>query len=121
MIEHFDWLDLLFNERLESPGGPMHVSMDTSATYACAARIALPHAVVLVDRFHLVQLTNQALTEYRRELTWATRGRRGREVDPEWAQRNRLLRAGETLTTGEAAKMHDAMRTADLAGKGTAP
>ena len=85
--------------------------------------------MVVVDRFHLVQLANQALTEYRRELTWATRGRRGRKVDPEWAQRNRLLRAGETLTAEETAKMHDAMRTADpsggleklLAGKGTAP
>jgi hypothetical protein len=93
-----------------------HVSMDTSATYARAARIALPHAMVVVDRFHLVQLANQALTEYRRELTRATRGRRGRKADPEWAQRNRLLRAGETLTAEEATKMHDAMRTADPSG-----
>ena len=31
-----------------------HISMDTSATYARAARLALPHAVVVVDRFHLV-------------------------------------------------------------------
>src|SRR5664279_2003896 len=93
-----------------------HVSMDTSATYARAARIALPHAVVVVDRFHLVQLANKALTEYRRDLTWATRGRRGRKADPEWAQRNRLLRAGESLTAEEAAKMHDAMRTADPSG-----
>jgi len=59
-----------------------HVSIDTSATYARAARIALPHAMVVVDRFHLVQLANQSLTEYRRELTWATRGRRGRRADP---------------------------------------
>jgi len=64
--------------------GITHVSIDTSATYARAARIALPHAIV-VDRFHLVQLANQALTEYRRELTWATRGRRGRKADPEWS------------------------------------
>jgi transposase len=93
-----------------------HVSIDTSATYARAARIALPHAMVVVDRFHLVQLANQALTEYRRELTWATRGRRGRKADPEWAQRNRLLRAGESLTAEEAAKMHDAMGIADPSG-----
>ena len=73
--------------------GITHVSMDTSATYARAARLALPHAVVVVDRFHLVALANRAVTEYRRELAWARRGRRGRKIDPEWAQRNRLLRA----------------------------
>jgi len=54
-----------------------HVSMDTSATYARAARLALPNAVVVVDRFHLVALANRAVTEYRRELAWARRGRRG--------------------------------------------
>ena len=70
-----------------------HVSMDTSATYARAARLALPNAVVVVDRFHLVALANKAVTECRRELAWARRGRRGRKCDPEWAQRNRLLRA----------------------------
>ena len=93
-----------------------HVSMDTSATYARAARLALPNAVVVVDRFHLVALANRAVTEYRRELAWARRGRRGRKIDPEWAQRNRLLRAGETLTDDEASKMHDAMRAADPSG-----
>jgi transposase len=93
-----------------------HVSMDTSATYARAARLALPNAVVIVDRFHLVALANRAVTEYRRELAWARRGRRGRKVDPEWAQRNRLLRGAETLTDEEAAKMHDAMRRADPSG-----
>ena len=93
-----------------------HVSMDTSATYARAARLALPNAVVVVDRFHLVALANRAVTEYRRELAWARRGRRGRKIDPEWAQRNRLLRAAETLTIDEASKMHDAMRQADPSG-----
>jgi transposase len=93
-----------------------HVSMDTSATYARAARLALPNAVVVVDRFHLVALAHRAVTEYRRELAWARRGRRGRKIDPEWAQRNRLLRASETLTDDEATKMHDAMRAADPSG-----
>ena len=62
--------------------GITHVSMDTSATYARAARLALPHATVIVDRFHLVALANRAVTEYRRELAWARRGRRGRKVRP---------------------------------------
>ena len=38
------------------------------------------------------------------------------KVDPEWAQRNRLLRAAESLTADEAAKLHAAMRTADPTG-----
>jgi len=42
--------------------------------------------------------------------------RRARKIDPEWAQRNRLLRAGETLNDDEATKMHDAMRAADPSG-----
>ncbi len=96
--------------------GITHVSMDTSATYARAARLALPNAVVVVDRFHLVALANRAVTEYRRDLAWARHGRRGRKIDPEWTQRNRLLRAAETLTDDEAAKMHDAMRRADPTG-----
>lgn len=45
-----------------------HISMDTSATYARAARLALPDAVVVVDRFHLSALANKAVTDYRREL-----------------------------------------------------
>ena len=96
--------------------GITHVSMDTSATYARAARLGLPDAIVVVDRFHLVQLGNRAVTEYRRELAWARRGRRGRKIDPEWAQRNRLLRAAETLTEDETAKLRDAMRAADPSG-----
>jgi transposase len=37
--------------------------MDTSATYARAARLALPNAIVVVDRFHLVALANMAVTD----------------------------------------------------------
>ena len=93
-----------------------HISMDTSATYARAARLALPDAVVVVDRFHLSALANKAVTDYRRELAWALRGRRGRKSDPDWAQRNRLLRAVETLTPDELAKVREAMRRADPSG-----
>jgi len=90
--------------------------MDTSVTYARAARLALPNAQIIVDRFHLVALANQAVTEYRRELAWTRRGRRGRKADPEWAQRNRLLRAAETLTDTETAAVLEAMRQADPTG-----
>ena len=66
--------------------GITHVAIDTSATYAKVVREALPHALVILDRFHLVALANRAVTDYRRELAWTNRGRRGRKVDPEWAR-----------------------------------
>ena len=66
--------------------GITHVAIDTSATYAKVVREALPHAIVILDRFHLVALANRAVTDYRRELAWTDRGRRGRKVDPEWAR-----------------------------------
>src|ERR1700712_1736082 len=96
--------------------GITHVAIDTSATYAKVVREALPHALIILDRFHLVALANRAITDYRHELAWTERGRRGRKVDPEWAQRNRLLRAGESLTEAEWVKMHQAMKTADPTG-----
>lgn len=92
------------------------VVIDASAAYARAARIALPNAKVVVDRFHLVAIANRAITEYRRENAWTRRGRRGRKIDPEWRQRNRLLRASETLTVKERAAMFTAMRAADPTG-----
>ena len=76
--------------------GITHVSMDTSATYAKAAREALPHAKIDVDRFHLVALVNRPVTE--------------------WAQRNRLLRAADTLSVDESAKLVTSMARSDPTG-----
>jgi len=93
-----------------------HLSMDTAATYARTARLALPNVVVVVDRFHLVALANRAVTEYRRKLAWARRGRRGRKCDPEWAQRNRLLRAAETSPRTSWPRCRKQVRRADPSG-----
>jgi len=48
--------------------GITHVAIDISSTYAKVVREALPHAIVILDRFHLVALANRAVTDYRREL-----------------------------------------------------
>jgi transposase len=58
----------------------------------------LPHAQVVVDCFHLVQLANRKLAELRRRCTWAMWGRRGRRGDPEYAVRGLLRRNREDLT-----------------------
>jgi len=64
---------------------------------------------------HLVAIANRAVTEFRRNWPGLV-ARRGRKVVPEWAQRNRLLRAAESLTEEESVKLHDAMRAADPSG-----
>jgi transposase len=63
-----------------------------------AVRESLPHARLVVDRFHVAQLANNALTEVRRRVTLQARGRRGRKGNREWELRNRLTRS--------AARMH---------------
>ncbi|MFF3245395.1 transposase [Streptomyces sp. NPDC002870] len=65
----------------------------------------MPHATVVVDHFHVVQLANNMLSMVRRRTTAETRGRRGRASDPEWKARRRLLRNREDLTDDQFAAM----------------
>ncbi|MEU7750165.1 ISL3 family transposase [Nonomuraea sp. NPDC049158] len=74
------------------------VAIDPAACYRTAIHQALPHAVIVVDHFHLIALANKAVTAVRQRVTRQQRGRRGRATDPEWANRRRLLRARENLT-----------------------
>ncbi len=85
--------------------GITHVTIDLSASYLKAVTQALPDAVVVADRFHLVSLANQTLTEVRQRATRDVRGRRGRKKDPEWAGRRRLLTAHEHLSDESFVKM----------------
>jgi transposase len=50
------------------------VVIDPSAPYASGIRAALPDAKIAVDRWHLVALANQMVTEVRQRVTptcWA--------------------------------------------------
>ena len=107
-----DWLcerSPAFREAVE------YVAIDPAAVYASAIRTPglLPNATVVVDHFHLVKLANDALTKVRRRVTWDLRDRRGRALDPEWANRRRLLRARERLSDKSFAKMWDQITTED--------
>ena len=93
------------------------VAMDPCATYRAAVAEALPSALIVADHFHLVRLANQAVTDVRRRVTWATHGRRGRAADPEWAQRRRLLRGYERLRADQFARMWNELTDADPSGK----
>jgi transposase len=93
-----------------------HVAIDMSVTYAKVAREALPHAELVVDRFHVVKRANQAVEAVRKRVTTASRGRRGRKADPEWLNRRRLLRGAERLTDTQRTRLVAALDAADPAG-----
>ena len=96
-----------------------YVAIDPAAVYATAIRTPglLPNATLVVDHFHLVKLANDALTKVRRRVTWDLRDRRGRRIDPEWANRRRLLRARERLSDKSFAKMWNAIVSEDDTGQ----
>ena len=81
------------------------VAIDPCAVYRTAITRALPHAVIVVDHFHLVRLANQAVTRVRQRVTREHLGRRGTAQDPAWANRRRLLRARERLSERAFARM----------------
>jgi transposase len=81
------------------------VAIDMCSVFASAVREALPHATLVVDHFHVVQLANKTLAEVRRRTTWALRNRRGRKGDGEWDVRNLLMRHMEVLSHRRFARM----------------
>ncbi len=110
-----DWLSErsdTFRESVE------YVAIDPAAVYASAIRTPglLPNVTIVVDHFHLVQLANDAVTKVRRRVTWDMRDRRGRKIDPEWANRRRLLRARESLSNKNFTKMWNAIVAEDDTG-----
>ena len=82
-----------------------HVAIDMSTGYRAAIRTGLPHATIVVDHFHVVQLANKMLSIVRRRTTATLRGRRGRATDPEWKARRRLLLNREDLSDEQFTKM----------------
>ena len=74
------------------------VAIDPSAPFRKAIREQLPNALVSVDGFHLVQLANLMVTRVRQRLIREREDRRGRKIDPAWANRRLLLRGYDTLS-----------------------
>jgi transposase len=63
---------------------------------------------------HLVKLANGVVTGVRRRVTW---DRRGHKVDPEWANRRRLLTARERLRPNALATMWNELVEHDPTGQ----
>jgi transposase len=68
-------------------------SLDPYRGYASALRTALPHAVRVLDAFHVVRLGFAAVDAVRRRIQQELTGHRGRRGDPLFGIR-RLLRRG---------------------------
>lgn len=70
------------------------VAIDRFTGFKTGAVEELPHAVEVMDPFHVVKLAGTALEKARQRIHHETLGRRGRSKDP-------LYRARKTLLTGE--------------------
>jgi transposase len=60
------------------------VAIDMCTIYASAVRRMLPHAVIAVDLFHVVQLAVKTVGDVRRRAVRGKYGRRGKSGDPEY-------------------------------------
>lgn len=70
------------------------VAVDLGAPLARALRDVLPHAALVVDRWHLHRLANLMLTLVRQRVTQTVHGQRGRSGNDAWSYR-RLLLSGD--------------------------
>lgn len=86
------------------------VAIDMSTVFKSAVRQALPHAQLVVDHFHVVQLANATVTEVRRRVTIQVRGRRGRKRDREWQLRNRLTRSAARMSGDLVAELEGELK-----------
>jgi transposase len=108
-------IDWLSSRSEEFRAAVRFVAIDPAAVYAAAIRTPglLPNATIVVDHFHIVKLANDTLTKVRRRVSWDANGRRGRKIDPAWANRRRLLKARERLSPKGFATMWNALVDSD--------
>ena len=85
------------------------VAIDMCSIYASAVRRMLPHAVLVIDLFHVVQLAVKVTGDVRRRATREKYGRRGRAGDPEYGIKRLLGRNLEDLTPAQFSKIVDTL------------
>jgi transposase len=93
-----------------------HVVTDMCSVFKAAVAAALPHATLVVDHFHVVQLANKVIDEVRCRRTAQVRGRRGRAGDREWDLRNKLTANVENRDRDKTRAMVSALADLDLIG-----
>lgn len=81
------------------------VAMDGFSGFKTAATEELPDAVAVMDPFHVVRLTAEALDECRRRVQLDTCGHRGRKADPLYSARRALHTGADLLTDKQKARL----------------
>lgn len=74
------------------------VTMDGFAGFKTATTEELPHAVTVMDPFHVIRLAGDALDERRRRVQQELHGHRGRKGDPLYTARPTLHTGTDLLT-----------------------
>ena len=92
------------------------VAIDMCSIYASAVRRALPHAQLVVDLFHVVQLAVKMTGDVRRRAVREKYGRRGRSGDAEYGVKGLLVRNLEQLRPEQFARVMDTL-SADRHGQ----
>ena len=93
------------------------VVIDPSAPYASGIRAALPGVKIAVDKWHLVALANQMVTEVRQRVTRDLLGRRGTVADPVWVNRRLLLTGADHLSTKQWRRLNAMLERCDPTGE----
>ena len=91
------------------------VAIDPFTHYAKAIPHLLPHAVLVVDKFHVLRLFGRAVDQVRRRAVRQTEGR-GLKIDRLWRSRMVLLKRFERLTDTQQQGLFGALDGEDHRG-----
>jgi transposase len=92
-------------------------ALDPFRGYGSALSAALPHAVRVLDAFHVVRLGFAAVDDVRRRVQQHTYGHRGRRDDPLYRIRRVLRRGAEHLTATAWTRLLAGIETGDEHGQ----
>jgi transposase len=88
------------------------------SVFAAGLASALPAtAQIAVDKWHLVRLANEAVTEVRQRVTREQHGHRGTLAQPAWVHRRMLLAAGDRLSGRQLARLRAVLASYDPTGE----
>jgi len=109
---------------LEAQGGAWlagveQVAIDPFTPYAKAIRHLVPHARLVVDKFHILRLFARAVDQVRRRTIRQAEGRRGRKVDLMWRTRMLLLKRYSRLTVEQEERILTTLGAEDHWGEVT--
>ena len=109
--------DWLIDQPTEWVAGIQVAALDPFRGYGAALSAGLPHAVRVLDAFHVVRLGFAAVDDVRRRVQQHTCGHRGRHDDPLDGIRRVLRRGAEHLTTTGWARLLAGIEAGDHDGQ----